>query len=201
LDDLLRSFWRKSHPNGQPESLALLSVIEFPEETSARKIAGYHQPKIQFFRKAYKSASEDFIKQWISNPSYTADQLLVQADNNLNTEFDPKANQRIQIPHHITSYDSNQISMTVENNSNGPIWLYYADVWHPNWRAFNNNKLIPISKANIAYKAIKLPQGTNHVQFAYSSKVFLRAAQLLSFNALLWCIYFFFLGGNIGREH
>jgi hypothetical protein len=47
-------------------------------------------------------------------------------------------------------------------------WLYYADAWHPGWKAYVNGKPTPIAKANLGFKAVRLEGGKSDLSFVFN---------------------------------
>ena len=47
-------------------------------------------------------------------------------------------------------------------------FLYWADGHDKNWHAYINGKEVSIYRANINFKAIRLPKGTNNIKFIYN---------------------------------
>lgn len=50
--------------------------------------------------------------------------------------------------------------------------LYWADGYDSNWHAYINGKEVPIYRANINFKAISLPAGSNNISFTYEPFLF-----------------------------
>ncbi len=69
----------------------------------------------------------------------------------------------------VTSFSLNQLTAEVNVGRKGGAWLYYADSYHPGWRAFVNGRQVPIAEANLAFKAVKLNEGKSMVQFVFSN--------------------------------
>ncbi len=59
----------------------------------------------------------------------------------------------------VVSYKPNEIVINAEAPDPEGGWLYYADAWHPDWRAYVNGVPAPIYRANVAFKAVRLPRG------------------------------------------
>lgn len=67
----------------------------------------------------------------------------------------------------IVSFTYNHIEVVARIQQPEGAWLYYADSYHPGWRAWVNGKEVPIVRANLAFKAIRLDEGAQRVRFAY----------------------------------
>ncbi|MCB9747293.1 MAG: hypothetical protein H6755_02680 [Candidatus Omnitrophica bacterium] len=83
------------------------------------------------------------------------------------------------------SFDSLRINVDIEEEGAQPYFLYYADVYHPNWKAYVNRKEVPIIKTNIAYKSILLPAGRSEVEFRFGHSFYtISMACILSLGIL-----------------
>lgn len=67
----------------------------------------------------------------------------------------------------IVQFTPNKIDITATVQSTEGAWLYYADSWHPNWKAYVNGTPTQVYISNIAFKAIHLPQGDSIVVLKY----------------------------------
>ena len=65
-------------------------------------------------------------------------------------------------------------------------WLYYADAYHPSWRAFVNSAPVPVYQANTGFKAIFLPPGKSSVSFSFENT-----------PAITWSLYCIVIFGLI----
>lgn len=63
------------------------------------------------------------------------------------------------------SFSPNKVSFSIQNQIPG--FFYYADSWSPYWKAYDNNKPVPVLKANYNFKAVFLPAGEHVVTFVY----------------------------------
>ncbi len=75
----------------------------------------------------------------------------------------------------VVELSSNHVSVefTPQADAKDP-WLYYSDSWHSNWKALVNGVEAPILRANIAFKAVRVPAGkTARVEFVFPSEGYL----------------------------
>ena len=70
----------------------------------------------------------------------------------------------------IERYNYNSFEMKAFAGSDGI--LYWADGYDKNWHAYVNGKEVPIYRANINFKAISLPKGTNSINFTYNPSLY-----------------------------
>jgi hypothetical protein len=78
----------------------------------------------------------------------------------------------------VNDFRANGLDLTVDVRG-GPLWLYYADAWHSDWKATVNGKPQGISRANIGFKALLLPEGRNSVSFFFDRGASYRAALVI----------------------
>ena len=97
-------------------------------------------------------------------------------------------NRRIVLPYKVLDFDSNRMRIRVENPLPARIWLFYSDVWHPFWKARVNDKPVKVSKANLAYKAVPLEPGRNHVEFSFHNAMLKCIFLVIGLNSLLWVV-------------
>ena len=62
--------------------------------------------------------------------------------------------------------------------------LVLADTFHPGWRATLDGKTVPIRRADLAFRAVRVPAGRSRVTFTYAPAA-LRSAGALSLVAIL----------------
>ncbi len=65
----------------------------------------------------------------------------------------------------LISYRSNKV--TLEYIANRDAFLYLSDTYYPGWRAYVDGKETKIYRANLAFRAIKVPGGRHTVVFKY----------------------------------
>lgn len=70
----------------------------------------------------------------------------------------------------VTDFSSNSLSLIAALPVGTKAWLYYADGFHPSWKAFVNGQPTPIFQANVGFKAILLEGGIHDVRFVYDNK-------------------------------
>ena len=65
----------------------------------------------------------------------------------------------------FTSYGPNRV--VIDYRSDRSCFLYLSDTYYPGWRAYVDGERTPIYRANLAFRAIRVPQGTHTVVFRY----------------------------------
>ncbi|TAN62547.1 hypothetical protein EPN18_04570 [bacterium] len=70
----------------------------------------------------------------------------------------------------VRRYDYDFIELKVSSPSNG--FLYWADGYNKNWHAYVNGAEMPVARANMNFKIIRLPKGESEVRFVYKADRF-----------------------------
>ncbi len=177
-------------------AFGVTTPLDFPvDRPAARKIAGLTADKIRFFARAHGAPSEEELGRLMSSPVFEGDLLFaLPADS---SRRDPAlepwtgtyplwADETRPVPYEVTQFDSNNLTVAVVNPEPAPLWMSYADVWHPSWRATINGQPVPVYQADLAYKAVRLAPGTNIVHFHFGSRIVSMLWAIVSLNAALW---------------
>ena len=67
----------------------------------------------------------------------------------------------------VVVFTGNGLEARVRVGPRGGAWLYYADSYHPGWKAYVDGERVPVVRANLAFKAIRVPAGEHRVRWAY----------------------------------
>ncbi len=179
------------------------SEFVVPESNKSILLAsGVSRDKLVVFKRAYQACTEEEASKIIRHPDYNGTELILTDPHPNGEEKDCQTVDEIlqdqskkpdpdeSILHsqkvNILSFSSDSLQIQVDNPSNdsGANWLYYADTWHPFWKAQVNKKDVKVYQANLAYKAIRLEPGSNKVQFRFGSSAYNIAALTISLNWL-----------------
>ena len=174
-----------------------------PENNKSILLAsGVSRDKLVLFDTAYLACTKEDASKLIRHPDYdgtqliltdphpssegidcqTVEQILLKASSERSSD-EPASNHPTM---KVLSFSSNTLRLTVNNPPDGPAanWLYYADTWHPLWKAQVNGKAVKVFQANLAYKAIRLEPGSNSVEFRFGSSIYDIAALTINLNWL-----------------
>jgi hypothetical protein len=197
LDHLMRIYWGdpidaatppRGLDAGRPGGLA------FPlHHPAAATLAGISADKIRFFDRAWTVDSAQVLAAIVGDPSYAGGRLFLQSQNAQidgagpwTAEQSLAADDSRPLVYDIEAFDANNLVVRVTNPGASGVWMSYADVWHPFWHATVNSKKVPVHRANVAYKAVRLEPGENVVQFRFGSRRFAWLAMLFAANAAFW---------------
>jgi len=186
IDDLMRAYTHQ--PLGDPGRITCWQeyVLRFPlDHPSGPKLVGLSQDKIQFFHEAHSVATAADAAALIADPRYAGDMLfLVGGSGKPWKGGSLNDSERVETAHTVAEFDANHI--TIEVTSPAGAWLSYADAWHPSWRATVNGAPVAVERANLGYKAVKIPAGRSTVEFRFHSPVRAWCFRFLSLNAIVW---------------
>ena len=95
----------------------------------------------------------------------------------------------------ITRYTATEIDLAIESVAEA--WLVISDAWYPGWEATLDGAPLPLLRANLMFRAIPVPAGTNEVALRYQP-AWLPGALLAGAAAwLLWLLAIIF---NLRRK-
>ena len=203
LDNYMRTYWGQDiyDLNACPLGHLPGSNLDFPlEQESIKKLSGVINDKIQFFSKAYIFENDRKIALAMKNPNYKGDMLFLshkkdcvipQQDQKklIYTNQPLQENCRINVSCSIERFDSNTIVINVQNLTDNPIWLLYADVWHAGWNGTINGLKTDLYKGNLAYKALCLKAGENRVEMKFALPMVSFIYFFIGLNSIAWvCI-------------
>jgi hypothetical protein len=87
----------------------------------------------------------------------------------------------------VTGFSANRVEVEVSNDTRGG-WLYYADAFHPGWRARVGNTETPVVRANAGFKAVAVPPGNQVVVLTFGDGVRRCASWLTAAAGALACL-------------
>jgi hypothetical protein len=82
-------------------------------------------------------------------------------------------------------YGANRVE--IEAQTDRDAWLYLSDTYYPGWKAYVDGKKTKIYRANLAFRAIKIPKGGHTVVFRYAP-VSLYIGLILTVIGICWSV-------------
>ncbi|MDR3575125.1 MAG: YfhO family protein [Anaerolineaceae bacterium] len=92
----------------------------------------------------------------------------------------------------VVSQDSVSIRIATESKQSG--WIVVSDVWYPGWKAYLDQKVVPIWHANYLFRAVFVPAGEHEIDFDYQPLSFL-IGTILSLISIIVIILIIGLNG------
>jgi len=105
-----------------------------------------------------------------------------------NQKFKPRIEIKNQGSIDSILYSANRISFKI-NSSEDNSTLILRDTWYPDWKAFINNKEVPIDKYLGIYRQINIPKGESSIEFIYQPKSFYYGLYISCFSLVVWLIF------------
>jgi uncharacterized membrane protein YfhO len=65
----------------------------------------------------------------------------------------------------MVSYDPNSLEIAVESAEDG--YLFLSDPYYPGWQAELDGEVVPILRANYAFRAVAIPTGLHRVRMSF----------------------------------
>lgn len=160
---------------GQPLNRVLTGIprLQLIPGGPYAKVSGRSVDKIQIFSRAHAAGSDAAVAEALNNPGFRGDVLLLTSGPGGEAVADVLSrNERLSAPCSILHFDFDELVAKVDlgpGEAGG--WMMYADVWHPGWTATVNERPVPVERAFLAYKAVKLEPGANVVRFRFRDPV------------------------------
>jgi hypothetical protein len=112
----------------------------------------------------------------------------------------------LDLDYEALEFSANRVRFRVPDVPEEGVWMAYSDVWHPFWRATVNGVEVPVHRADLAYKAVRLVPGTNDVVFRMSNPlltVAVRGMQTLALGfvlaVMIYLLWLFWIGALFFR--
>lgn len=195
IDRFMRAYWNQPlDPSSRTAGLVPETRLEFPlEHPAARKMAAIDGEKIRFFSRAFRAGPDADVAAAMTAPAYGGGFPLLQGPAAAGlTEWDTgrqlDLDAALPIPYRVDRFDANRLELSVEVPGDSPAWMFYSDVWHPDWNASVNGKRVPVYRANLAYKAVPVEAGRNRIRLEFRSPILEFCSRLFSFWSLAWLI-------------
>ena len=173
-----------------------------PQSTAFKNLCGYGSPKLQLFSKIHILPNEDDVAEVLGNPDFQGNILLTSSPSSefeknstpaiigSKDDIELKANERIvETNISVQEFSFDKLRLQVNNETESGAVLYYADAWHPKWRAYVNGKPSFVLKTSLAYKSVIIPPGTSDVRFEFGDTL-----SGFLFNAMITIGIFVFCG-------
>lgn len=68
----------------------------------------------------------------------------------------------------VNSFSANHLEALVTVGDPKGQWLYYADSYHPGWKAYIDSQHVKVVRANVGFKAVHIPHGEHRVKFVFA---------------------------------
>jgi hypothetical protein len=107
-----------------------------------------------------------------------ADRLILASGEPVHAGTAQRADENVQ----IVEYKPERLAMTVRANADGFVLL--SDTWFPGWVARVDGAQMPIQRADLVFRAVRISPGEHHIEMEYQPES-LRNGTIVSVLALL----------------
>lgn len=130
------------------------------------KSLGCQAPKLRLFDHVQIAADDEAAKSMFRHLPDASQMLILSGYAGAAVATDNVKPQDDTLLGKITvrSFSPNKLCAEAVVRTASPVWLFYADAWHPDWNAAVNGQTVPVAKANIGFKAIPLKPGLNSIE-------------------------------------
>lgn len=135
--------------------------------------------RIKLFYNAYFISDENEIIKNLYYQKHDLKKTLLISSKEDKIETYQEGNGEVK----LISYKPNEVVLNATTDTDA--FLYVSDTWYPGWRAYIDGRKTEIFRANLTFRAIKLPKGTHEVVFKYRPMSFYIGALLTLFGVLL----------------
>lgn len=143
-----------------------------------------------FYRQASYADNDKTIMEKLQDKGIDLkDELILfseDPDNEKGILHETKSNKKEKNDIKLVSYKPNKIILDYKTQDD--CFLYVSDSYYPGWRAYIDGKETKIYRANLAFRAIKIPKGEHTVIFRYIPISFY-AGLALTIIGIFLCIY------------
>jgi len=120
---------------------------------------------------AHGAATDDEAIAYLQQPQFDpASEVVVMGNQGLGIS-DQVADQPVIVSLcQLVSYEPEHV--TVETNTEQDSYLVLTDAYYPGWVAEVDGQRVPIERADVLFRAVKVPAGAHHVEFRYEPQSF-----------------------------
>lgn len=142
-----------------------------PPDTNFLRSIGCESPKLKLMSHVVITDTFDEAVETVINTKNIDEKLILfDVPDDVQTSWAEVKPGKVDGDIRVLDFSANKLELEVNIKKGDASWLYYADSWHPGWKAFVNNVPTHIARANLAFKAIKLDSGLSKVSFIFDDK-------------------------------
>lgn len=142
------------------------------------RVLGVLDPIIKYYPSARFLDKGDILSIYAHNNMFDSEDILYLEGSNEKTNKPYLSKPQSSFSYQVLDYNPNILSLQYQASEDG--YLYYSDCYDTYWNAYIDGKKTDIYKANVAFKAIKIPGGRHKVDFIYNP---------VFFKVSLWLYY------------
>jgi hypothetical protein len=132
------------------------------------RVLGVTQPIIKYYESA-KLATKHNILSLLNSDKSNKDILYLETKSNQVDNPNSSTPEGL-FSYQVLNYNPNVLDLKYQSSGAG--YLYFSDCYDNYWSAYIDDKKTDIYKANVAFKAVKIPKGSHKISFIYDPKYF-----------------------------
>lgn len=105
-------------------------------------------------------AGDSQALEMLRSPDYSGE-LILSGGEELNSDEGQGLDENVE----ITDYDAESLVLNVSARAKGYVVL--TDTWDPGWIALLDGRQVPIQRADVIFRAVKVDAGTHRIEFLY----------------------------------
>jgi hypothetical protein len=155
------------------------------------------QPRANFVPNALVARDDDEALALMRDPAFDPASMVVLSGDGaaqdtafLNPDTYPAAGGHASTE--IIDYEPERIVVGIDAESDG--WLVLSDAWYPGWQASLDGATVPVERANVLFRAVRVPKGEHQIEWVfrpttvrYGAFVSLGSALLMvSIGVVIW---------------
>jgi hypothetical protein len=159
------------------------------------KAMGVTEPILKYYPSVRFASRDDILAAFEYSMDSREDILYLQDDDGQADNHVKRSEGKTTFSYEVLSYNPNVLSLEYEASGAG--YLYFSDCYDTYWRATVDGDKTSIYRANVAFKAVKVPEGMHKVEFVYDPKPFRLS---LWFYYAAFCIGLIYLGAGAFKK-
>ena len=166
-----------------------------PEVPEFLRVIGCQSPKLKLVSNVLFANNLDEAGLLVRDTSNIGEQIVLEnAPKSLQSSYvsqneDPDSIGKVGVTH----FEFNRLDADLEVSRKEGAFLYYADSFHSGWHAYLDHKETPVLEANLAFKAVFIPEGKHAIQFVYFDGLRSIASLGMVMFGVLFCLVLLFL--------
>jgi hypothetical protein len=154
-------------------------------------------PMVRFFPSARILFPGQYYEQ-LSRGEVTGDELYIESRTGQLMRAQDQKTGAPEFTYRVVSYNPNRLRISYKVTQGG--FLYFSDGYDRYWNARIDGSKTTVYKANGAFKAIMIPEGSHKVEFAYDP-IWYRISLWFYYTVTAVCLFFLiFRGIGLARQ-
>jgi hypothetical protein len=152
-------------PIGLKQPITALPILN----SGFRKLAACDSDKFQIADEAKGFKNDAEALDFLGSSAFKG-QLLVEGENSQKSlgDYSVNAGEKFKIQNYDYNSLRGQLNLPDDGKSR---WLFISEAWDSHWKARINGIVSPLLRANVAFRALKVPPGRSSIEFEYEDPI------------------------------